>query len=189
MTNNQVIAFVVSVLVCFLFTISGAPLVLDFFQAWAPIVLINTISGFSFLTHFQAISSGVIDLRDLREVEQAVADFAHGPNSGLIVTGSIFATSHRDAIAALAARHKLPAVYPYRYYVNAGGLISYGPDPVDEYRRAAGYVDRVLKGEKPADLPVQVPTNYELVVNLKAAKALGIDIPATVLSRAHDVIE
>jgi ABC-type uncharacterized transport system substrate-binding protein len=131
----------------------------------------------------------VIDLRDLREVEQAVAEFAHGPNGGLIVTGSIFATSHRDAIAALAARHKLPAVYPYRYYVLAGGLISYGPDPVDEYRRAAGYVDRILKGDKPADLPVQAPTNYELVVNLKAAKALGIDIPATVLSRAHDVIE
>jgi ABC-type uncharacterized transport system substrate-binding protein len=131
----------------------------------------------------------VIDLRDLRDVEQAVAEFAHGPNGGLIVTGSIFATSHRDAIAALAARHKLPAVYPYRYYVLAGGLISYGPDPVDEYRRAAGYVDRILKGDKPADLPVQAPTNYELVVNLKAAKALGIDIPATVLSRAHDVIE
>jgi putative ABC transport system substrate-binding protein len=131
----------------------------------------------------------VIDLRDLREVEQAVAEFARGSNGGLIVTGSIFAASHRDAIAALAARHKLPAVYPYRYYVTAGGLMSYGPDPVDEYRRAAGYVDRMLKGEKPADLPVQAPTKYELVINLKTAKVLGLDVPPTLLARADEVIE
>jgi putative ABC transport system substrate-binding protein len=131
----------------------------------------------------------VIDLRDLREVEQALAEFARGPNGGLIVTGSIFASSHRDTIIALAARHKLLAVYPYRYYVAAGGLISYGPDPVDEYRRAASYVDRILKGEKPADLPVQAPTKYELVINLKTAKALGLDIPPTLLARADEVIE
>jgi putative ABC transport system substrate-binding protein len=131
----------------------------------------------------------VIDLRDLREVEQAVAEFARGSNGGLIVTGSIFAASHRDALAALAARHKLPTVYPYRYYVTAGGLMSYGPDSVDEYRRAAGYVDRILKGERPGDLPVQAPTKYELVINLKTAKALGLVVPPSLLTRADEVIE
>ena len=111
------------------------------------------------------------------------------PNGGLIVTGSALASLHRDLIIALAARHRLPAVYPDRCYVAGGGLISYGPDLVDQFRRAAGYVDRILKGEKPADLPVQAPTKYELVINLKTAKALGLDVPPTLLARADEVIE
>ena len=116
-----------------------------------------------------------INLRDRGDTERAVAAFARGPNGGLIVTVSAFATIHRDLIITLAARHKLPAVYPYRFFVAAGGLISYGPDLIDQYRRAASYVDRILKGEKPADLPVQAPTKFELVINLKTAKALGLD--------------
>jgi ABC-type uncharacterized transport system substrate-binding protein len=130
-----------------------------------------------------------VDLRDAGEIERAVAEFARGSNGGLIVTGSQFGANHPDAIAALAARHKLPAVYPFRYFVSTGGLMSYGPDLLDEYRRAAAYVDRILKGEKPADLPVQAPTKYELVINLKTAKALGLDVPPTLLSRADEVIE
>ena len=108
---------------------------------------------------------------------------------GLIVTASPLATLHRDLIITLAVRHKLPAVYFERFFVAEGGLISYGADFVDQYRQAAGYVDRILKGEKPADLPVQVPTKYELVINLKTAKALGLEIPPTVLARANEVIE
>jgi ABC-type uncharacterized transport system substrate-binding protein len=130
-----------------------------------------------------------LGMSDAREIERAVAAFAHSPNSGLIVTGSALAQLHRDLIIGVAARHRLPAVYFERVFVAAGGLISYGPDLVDQFRRAAAYVDRILKGEKPADLPVQAPTKYETVLNLKTAKALGLDIPATVLARADEVIE
>ena len=130
-----------------------------------------------------------VNVRDAGEIERAVAAFARSANGGLIVTASALALVHRDLIIALAARHKLPAVYSDRFFVTAGGLISYGPDFVDQYRRAAGYVDRILKGEKPADLPVQAPTKYELVINLKTAKALGLDVPPTLLARADEVIE
>ena len=130
-----------------------------------------------------------IDVRDAGEIERAIAAFARAPNGGLIVTASPAAIAHRELIIALAARHRLPAVYPYRFFVTGGGLISYGPDQVDQYRRAAGYVDRILKGEKPADLPVQAPTKYELVINLKTAKALGLEVPPTLLARADEVIE
>jgi putative tryptophan/tyrosine transport system substrate-binding protein len=130
-----------------------------------------------------------INVRDAAEIERAVAAFARSSNGGLVVTGSALTVVHRDLLVALAARHKLPAVYFLRAFVTAGGLISYGPDVVDQYRRAAGYVDRILKGEKPANLPVQAPTKYELVINLKTAKALGLDVPATLLARADEVIE
>ncbi len=130
-----------------------------------------------------------ISLRDAGEVEQSVETFARSPNGGLIVTAGGAAVRHRDLIVTLAARHKLPAVDWERFFVAAGGLISYGADLIDQYRRAAGYVDRILKGEKPADLPVQAPTTYEMVINLKTAKALGLDIPASVLARADEVIE
>jgi ABC-type uncharacterized transport system substrate-binding protein len=130
-----------------------------------------------------------VDVRDAGEIERAVAAFASGSNGGLIVTASALGTAHRELITTVAARHKLPAVYPSRPYVTAGGLISYGPDLLDQFRRAAGYVDRILKGEKPADLPVQAPTKYELVINLKAAKALGLDVPQTLLATADEVIE
>jgi ABC-type uncharacterized transport system substrate-binding protein len=129
-----------------------------------------------------------INTLDVSETERAIAAFARSPNGGLIVTvgGTAFT---RDLIIALAAKHRLPAVYPYRYFVNGGGLMSYGPDTIEQYRRAAGYIDRILKGEKPADLPVQAPTKYELVINLKTAKALGLDIPPSVLARAAELIE
>ena len=130
-----------------------------------------------------------VNVRDAGEIERAITAFAHSPNGGLIVTGSALVGLHRHLIIALAARHKLPAVYVERTYVAAGGLISYGSDFLDQYRRAASYVDRILKGEKPADLPVQQPTKYELVINLKTAKALGLDIPPTLLARADEVIE
>jgi putative ABC transport system substrate-binding protein len=130
-----------------------------------------------------------VNLRDAAEIERAVGAFARGANGGLIVTASALATVHRDLVITLAARYKLPAVYPVRFFVTGGGLVSYGPDPVDPYRRAAGYVDRILKGEKPADLPVQAPTGYEIVLNLKTAKALGLEVPDTVLARADEVIE
>jgi putative ABC transport system substrate-binding protein len=115
--------------------------------------------------------------------------FALSPNGGLILTASGLANIHRDLIITLAARHKLPAVYYERSFVSVGGLTSYGPDYINQYRRAAGYVDRILKGEKPADLPVQAPTKYELVINLKTAKALGLQVPPTLLARADEVIE
>jgi putative ABC transport system substrate-binding protein len=130
-----------------------------------------------------------VNVRDAAEIERGVAAFARSSNDGLIVTGSALAVVHRDAIVAAAARHKLPAVYPFRTFVADGGLISYGPDFNDQFRRAAGYVDRILKGEKPADLPVQAPTKYELVINLKTAKALGLEVPPTRLARADEVIE
>jgi putative ABC transport system substrate-binding protein len=130
-----------------------------------------------------------VDVRDKGEIERALVLFAQSPNSGLIVTGRPPAVSHRDLIITLAARHRLPAVYNARFWVAAGGLISYGPDFLDQLRRAAGYVDRILKGEKPADLPVQAPTKYELVINLKTAKALGLTVPPSLLARADEVIE
>jgi putative tryptophan/tyrosine transport system substrate-binding protein len=130
-----------------------------------------------------------VNLRDASEIERTVAAFARSANGGLIVTGSASATLYRNLIIELAARAKLPAVYYARYFVVAGGLISYGPDFADQYRRAASYVDRILKGEKPANLPVQVPTKYELVINLKTARALGLDVPPSLLARADEVIE
>jgi putative ABC transport system substrate-binding protein len=130
-----------------------------------------------------------VNVRDAGEIERDVAAFARAPNGGLIVTASPAAALHRDLIVALAARHKLPAVYFERLFVAAGGLIAYGPDQIDMYRRAAGYVDRILKGEKPADLPVQAPTKYELAINLKTAKALGLAVPQTLLASADEVIE
>jgi putative tryptophan/tyrosine transport system substrate-binding protein len=130
-----------------------------------------------------------LNLRDADEIEPALAAFARPGNSGLIVTASPLSLVRRELIVALAARHKLPAVYWERFFVAAGGLISYGPDQIDQFRGAAGYVDRILKGEKPADLPVQSPTKYKLVINLKTAKALGIDVPPTLLARADEVIE
>jgi putative tryptophan/tyrosine transport system substrate-binding protein len=132
------------------------------------------------------VEAVLVALRDAAEIESAIAAFATRSNGGLIVTAS---APHRDLIIALAARHRLPAVYPYPFFASIGGLISYGPDTIDQYRRAASYVDRILRGEKPADLPVQAPTKYELVINLKTAKALGLDVPATLLARADDVIE
>jgi putative ABC transport system substrate-binding protein len=122
-------------------------------------------------------------------MERIVAAFARASNGGLIVTGSALAVIHRDLIVKLVARHKLPAVYFARYFVTAGGLISYGPNQLDQFRQAASYVDRILKGEKPADLPVQAPTKYELVINLKTAKALGLEVPPTLLARADEVVE
>ena len=130
-----------------------------------------------------------VNVRDAGEIERAVAAFARSSNGGLIVTVSALAVVHRDLIITLAARHKLPAIYFERNFVAGGGLVSYGPDYLDQYRRAAGYVDRILKGEKPADLPVQAPTKYELVINLKTAKALGLTVPPTLLARADEVIE
>src|SRR5262252_2728391 len=130
-----------------------------------------------------------INVRDAGEIERAITTFARSPNGVLIVTGSTLAGVHRDLIVTLAARHKLPAVYFARYFVVGGGLMSYGPGLVDQYRDAAGYVDRILKGEKPADLPVQAPTKYELVINLKTAKALGLTVPDSLLARADEVIE
>ena len=130
-----------------------------------------------------------IDVRDPAEMDRTVAAFAGSPNGGLIITASGAAVVHRSLIIALAARHKLPTVYWQRHFVEAGGLISYGDDGTDQYRRAAEYVDRILKGEKPSDLPVQAPTKFETVINLKTAKALGLEIPPTMLARADEVIE
>ncbi len=130
-----------------------------------------------------------IDLRDAAEIEHAVTTFAQSPHGGLILTEGPLSAVYRDLITTLAARYKLPAVYVTRLFVAAGGLISYGPNFADQFRRAAGYVDRILKGEKPADLPVQAPTKYELIINLKTAKALGLTVPQSILARADEVIE
>ena len=135
------------------------------------------------------VQVNAINLSEIGEIESAVAAFAAASNGGLILTAGAAGRVYRDLIIALAARHKLPAIYFDRYYAAVGGLIAYGPDYTDQYRRAASYVDRILKGEKPADLPVQGPTKYELVINLKTAKALGLDIPPTVYARATEVIE
>ena len=127
--------------------------------------------------------------RDAGEIERAITTFARTANGGLIVTPNASVSVHRDLIVALAARHRLPAVYPFRYHADGGGLVSYGPDVVDQCRRAAGYVDRILKGEKAADLPVQAPTKYEMVINLKTAKALGLTLPESLIARADEIIE
>jgi putative ABC transport system substrate-binding protein len=130
-----------------------------------------------------------IDIRDEGDIVRLIGAFAHEPNSGLIVTSTGLTITHRDQISTVATRQRLPAVYSFRYFVIGGGLLSYGPDEVDSYRRAAGYIDRILKGEKPANLPVQAPTKYDLVINLKSAKALGLEVPPTLLARADEVIE
>jgi putative ABC transport system substrate-binding protein len=135
------------------------------------------------------LEASPVNVRDVGEIERDIAAFARSSNGGVIVTASALATRHRDLIITLAARHRLPAIYASRYFVTDGGLISYGPDLLDQYRRAAGYVDRILKGEKPADLPVQAPTKYEFVINLKTAKALGLEVPPNLLARADEVIE
>jgi ABC-type uncharacterized transport system substrate-binding protein len=130
-----------------------------------------------------------IDVRDPAAIERGIEAFASTANDGLVVTGSAPAGAHRNLIIALAARHRLPAVYPYNYHAKLGGLLAYGPDQIDQYRQAAGYVDRILKGEKPGDLPVQAPTKYELNINLKTARALGLTVPPALLARADEVIE
>ncbi len=152
-------------------------------------------SGTSQFAAIQAVAPSLrvevspVNMRDAGEIEGAVTAFARSPNGGLIVPAGGSAQLHRNLIITLAARHKLPAVYYERFFVAAGGLISYGSDFIDQYRRSASYVDRILKGEKPADLPVQAPTKYELVINLRTAKALGLDVPPTLLARADEVIE
>jgi putative ABC transport system substrate-binding protein len=154
-----------------------------------------TPSGPGQFAAIQAVASSLrvevnpVNVRDAGEIERAVVGFARTPDGGLIVTASPAAQVHHELIISLAARHKLPAVYPFRYHAAGGGLMSYGPDQIDQYRQAAGYVDRILKGEKPADLPVQAPTKYELVINLKTAKALGLAVPQTLLASADEVIE
>jgi putative ABC transport system substrate-binding protein len=155
----------------------------------------TSVSGTGQLAAIQAVapSFGVelspVDTRDTGEIERAVTAFARSPNAGLIVAAGGSAQVHRNLIITLAARHKLPAVYYERFFVAAGGLISYGSDFIDQYRRSASYVDRILRGEKPADLPVQAPTKFELVINLKTARALGLEVPPTLLARADEVIE
>jgi putative tryptophan/tyrosine transport system substrate-binding protein len=155
----------------------------------------GTVSGIGQFAAIQSMAPGLrvelipTDVRDALEIERDIAAFARTSAGGLIVTGSPSATLHRELIATLAAQHKLPAVYAFPFFATSGGLISYGPNTIDQYRRAASYVDRILKGEKAGDLPVQAPTKYELVINLKTAKALGLEVPPTLLARADEVIE
>jgi putative ABC transport system substrate-binding protein len=151
-------------------------------------------SGIGYLGAIQSVASSFgmeltpVGVSDAGEIERGVTAFARASSGGLIVTGNTLTIVHRELIIRLAARHRLPAVYNWRLFVNDGGLISYGPDSIDPFRRAAGYIDRILKGENPADLPVQAPTKYELVINLKTAKALGLEVPPTLLARADEVI-
>src|SRR5262245_40457214 len=158
-------------------------------------VLRDLTVGIAYLAAIQAVAPALgveltpIGIRDAGEVERAVTAFARGSTDGMIVTPSTLHLANRELIATVAARHRLPAVYGFRYHVTVGGLLSYGPNSINLFRRAAGYVDRILKGEKQADLPVQAPTKYELVINLKAAKALGLEVPPTLLARADEVIE
>jgi putative tryptophan/tyrosine transport system substrate-binding protein len=153
------------------------------------------MTGVGQLHEIQAVASSLelplspVGVHDTSEIERGITSFAHESNGGLIVTGSPSTAVHRDLIITLAARHRLPAIYPFRYFTTSGGLISYGPDSIEPYQRAAGYVDRILKGEKPTDLPVQAPSKYELVVNLRTAKALGLGISPAILARADEVIE
>jgi len=154
----------------------------------------NVASGIGQFAAIQTVAPigtelSAIGVRNADEVENAVAALGRDPKGGLIVTASGFGANHPQLIAMLAARHNVPAVYPFRYFARAGGLICYGPNYPDQYRRAASYIDRILRGEKPADLPVQAPTKYELVINLKTAKALGLNVPDTLLARADEVIE
>jgi hypothetical protein len=164
-------------------------------QEWRIVRIPSQDSGTNQFAAVQAVAPSLtvevtpVGLRDTDEIERAVSDFARSANGGLIVTAGAATVLHGNLIITLAAQHKLPAVYNERSFAAGGGLVSYGPDFVDQYRRAAGYVDRILKGEKPADLPVQAPTRYELVINLKTAKALGLDVPPTLLARADEVIE
>jgi len=155
----------------------------------------NITSGIGQFAIIQYLASSLgvevsaINVRDAGEIERAVTAFARSPNGGLIATASALTLAHRELIIALAAQYKLPAVYYRRYFVEGGGLMAYGYDTLEQYRGAAGYVDRILKGEKPAELPVQAPTKYELVINLKTAKTLGLTVPQSLLARADEVIE
>jgi putative ABC transport system substrate-binding protein len=149
----------------------------------------NQFAAIQAVAPFLRVEVRPLDARDASQIEPEIDAFAHDPNGGLIVVAGGQAAVHRALIAAAAARYRLPAVYPFRYYVASGGLISYGPDNIDSFRRAAGYVDRILKGANPADLPVQEPVKHELVINLKAARALGLELPPSLLARADEVIE